>query len=127
MTLAYILYFVSLGAAFFVSYIYVTYSMKTTNISLITNLFVASMMHVAIYSFAIFVWFLQALQLNEVQFSSGLELAFWLFVVSEIALLTTMIYKYRKEEVITGTRTILQFIKRNSTKAYNGIKNIPKT
>lgn len=105
------------------SYKYVTYTMKITEIKLSTNLFVASVMNLTVYSLAIFSWFLHTFINSEPTFFSGLQVGFWLFITSEIALLTTILYKYRKEEVIHGMKTILKFIK----KPLKRMKKLQKT
>lgn len=127
MTLAYSIYIISLGAAFYASYKYVTYTMKITDIKLNTNLFVASVLNLTIYSLAIFNWFLYTFLRSEAQFINGLQLGIWLYITSEVALVATMLYKFRSKEVMDWLHVIWYFIKTKSSKTYKGIKKLQKT
>lgn len=127
MILAYSIYIISLGAAFYASYKYVTYTMKVTDISLNTNLFVASVLNLTLYSLAIFNWFLYAFLRSEAHFINGLQLGIWLYITSEVSLIATMLYKYRNNEVMDWLHSISYFIKTKSSKAYRGIKKLQKT
>ncbi|WP_112180527.1 MULTISPECIES: hypothetical protein [Paraliobacillus] len=127
MILAYSIYIISLGAAFFASYKYVTYTMKVTHINLHTNLIVASVLNLTLYSLAIFNWFLYAFLRSEAQFINGLKLGIWLYITSEVSLVAIMLYKYKHNEVMNFVQSTWDFIKTKSSKAYRGIKKLQKT
>ncbi|MBM7573377.1 hypothetical protein [Aquibacillus albus] len=126
MVLSYITYILFFGAAFFASYKYVTYMMKNTDVKLTVNMIVASMINLLVYSLAAFGWVLHALQMNEAVIFNGIKLGFWLFLISEMFLITTMLYKYRKNEIMSNFEESWKFTKTNSLKVYEGLKKVRK-
>ncbi|WP_222599388.1 hypothetical protein [Aquibacillus kalidii] len=108
---------------FFASYKYMTYTMKGPNDLFSTNLFVSSMINLAVHSLSIFGWFLYAWPRSEVQFINGLNLGVWLYISSELIFVALMLNKYRKEEVIGVTQAVIDAVKTRSVKIYEGMKS----
>ncbi|MFB1050919.1 hypothetical protein [Paraliobacillus sp. JSM ZJ581] len=126
MILAYSLYTVSFAGAFLVSYYYINYATEHALIRLYANIIVASVMQLSIYSLSVFGWLLYTFQEKEAHFYIGLQLGFWLVLISQLGLIGLALYKFKKAETIQLAQNAWRTSKEKFLKIHKNIRSFSK-
>ncbi|WP_182201457.1 hypothetical protein [Paraliobacillus salinarum] len=124
--LAYSLYIASFVIAFLVSYYYIHYTREHSTIHLHANVITASVMQLSIHSLFIFVWFLYTFPTKLTHSYIGLQLGVWLILISQLILISFVLYKFKKEETITFAKQIWNTSKEKLAKTSQSIRTLSK-
>lgn len=122
MWIGYSLYILTFITAFVISYYYIIYAMRTTTIQLISNIIVANVMQLSVYTLAIFGWFFYTYIQRPSHFFIGLQLACWFFIISQLTLIVVSFVTFKKYTLISIFKKSWQQIKR----VYKNMKTFVK-